>query len=502
MIIRRSLITSCCVVLTSGIIGAAEVSVSNVEELRRAVAEAKPGTTILIAPGEYQGGHHFRGLKGEPNAPIVIRGADAKNPPIIRGRNTAFQFSAIAHVEVSDLILTGATDNGLNIDDGGDFANPSHHVALRNLVVRDVGPEGNHDGIKLSGIEDFVVEDCLLERWGAGGSGIDMVGCHRGVIQNCTFRHNGNEGSNGVQAKGGTSEVAIRHCRFENAGERSINLGGSTGLQFFRPKPQGYEAKDLLVEDCTFLGSSTPVAFVGVDGAIVRRNTIYAPRRWVFRVLQETRAPGFVPSRNGQFTDNLIAYRSDEMSVPINIGPDTAPETFTVARNAWYCLDNPKRPIPKLPIPETGGIHLDASPFRDADRADLRPPADAPPRPFGARERAQGSKAPDRSASAIANPSTLKEGQRCLIELKPEKDARNASVSITYGGVIAKADDNGLALTVSTMTRQEVQDSPLSGVPILNRLTRNIGIANPKPGDKDAEVWIPAEKIDSVRVLR
>jgi len=385
-LIRRSLMASCCVILISGIVGAAEVSVSSVEELRRAVAEAKPGTTILIAPGEYEGGHHFRGLKGEPDAPIVIRGADAGNPPVFKGRNNAFQFSEIAHVEIRDLVLTGATENGLNIDDGGDLANPSHHLALRNLVVRDVGPGGNHDGIKLSGIVDFVVEDCLLERWGAGGSGIDMVGCHRGVIQNSTFRHNEGEGSNGVQAKGGTSEVAIRHCRFENAGERAINLGGSTGLQFFRPKPQGYEGKDLLVEDCVFLGSSSPMAFVGVDGAIVRHNTIYAPKRWAFRILQETKAPGFVPSRNGRFTDNLIAYRSDEMTIPINIGPDTAPETFTVARNAWYCIDDPQRPIPRLSIPQTDAVHLVDPPFRDAARGDLRPRPDAPPRPFGARE--------------------------------------------------------------------------------------------------------------------
>lgn len=361
---------------------------SNVDELRRAVDEAGPGTSILIAPGDYQGGHHFRGLKGEPGSPIVIRGADAKNPPVFQGRNSAFQLSGIAHVEISNLILTGAVDNGLNIDDGGDFANPSHHVVLRNLIVRDVGPEGNHDGIKLSGIVDFVVENCFLERWGAGGSGIDMVGCHRGVIQNCTFRHNEGEGSSGIQAKGGTSDIAIRHCRFENAGDRALNLGGSTGLAFFRPKPQGYEAKDLLVEDCTFLGGETPMAFVGVDGAIARRNTIYAPKKWAFRILQETKAPGFVPSRNGQFIDNIIAYRSDEMTIPINIGPDTAPETFTVARNAWYCIDAPERPAPELPIPETDGIHLDASPFRDAESGDLRPPADAPPRPFGAREAA------------------------------------------------------------------------------------------------------------------
>ena len=295
------------------------------------------------------------------------------------------QLSDVAHVELIDLVVEGATGNGINIDDGGTFDTPSHHVVLRGLVVRDVGPTGNRDGIKLSGVDDFRVEGCTLERWGAGGSGIDMVGCHRGEITGCTFRHGDSTGDSGVQAKGGSSEVAIRRCRFEHSGQRAVNLGGSTGMAFFRPRPQGYEAKDITVEDCTFIGSMTPVAFVGVDGATVRHNTIYRPRRWGFRILQETRQPGFVPSRNGQFTDNLIAFRSDEMTVPVNIGPGTAPETFTLARNAWYCLDAPERSRPNLPIAEADGVYGADPGFRDAEGGDLRPRPDGPASRAGAR---------------------------------------------------------------------------------------------------------------------
>ena len=44
------------------------------------------------------------------------------------------------------------------------------------------------------------------------------------------------------------------------------------------------------------------------------------------------------------------------MTLPVNIGPGTAPETFVLARNAWYCLDAPERSRPRLPIPEAEGI--------------------------------------------------------------------------------------------------------------------------------------------------
>jgi len=351
------------------------VSVTDTEGLRRALAGARAGTTIRLAPGTYRGGLSARGLLGEPGRPIILEAADSERPPVIEGAGTGLHLSNPTHVELRHLVLAGASGNGLNIDDGGSFESPARQIVLSGLVVRDVGPQGNRDGIKLSGVDDFRVEGCTVERWGSDGSGIDMVGCHKGTITGCTFRHDDTVGATGVQAKGGSSDILIKRCRFEHAGSRAVNLGGSTGLEFFRPRPQGYEAKDITVEDCTFVGSPAAVAFVGVDGAVVRHNTIYRPRRYALRVLQETRVPGFVPCRNGQFTDNLIAFRAGEMAQPINVGPDTAPETFVLARNAWYCLDEPERSRPTLPIPEADGIYGRDPQFQDAERGDfqLRP---------------------------------------------------------------------------------------------------------------------------------
>jgi len=354
------------------------VTVSNAQELRQAIAQAEPGTTVLMAPGAYEGGFYFHDLNGTPDAPIIIAAADPKHPPVIQGGGNCFHFANVSYVELHNLILSGARGNGLNIDDGGTFETPAHHIVLRGLVVRDVGPEGNRDGIKLSGVDDFRVENCTIERWGSGGSGIDMVGCHRGVIKDCTFRHGDDTGGNAVQTKGGSRDVVIRSCRFEHAGSRAINIGGSTGLQFFRPKPEGYEAKDITVEGCTFIGSSAPVAFVGVDGAIVRFNTIYRPKRWILRILQETREPEFVPSRNGQFISNIIAFRSDEVVTTVNIGSATAPETFKFAKNFWYCLDDPARSGPSLPVPEMDGIYGKDPLFQDAEKGDLRLKPDSP----------------------------------------------------------------------------------------------------------------------------
>lgn len=333
------------------------VRVRDTGQLRRALSSATPGTQILLAPGTYDGGLHVTGVEGAEGRPIVVAAADPRNPPVISGGGTGLHLVQPAHLELRDLVVTGARSNGINIDDGGTFATPAHHIVLSGLAVRNIGPDGNRDGIKLSGLDHFRVERCTIERWGSGGSGIDMVGCHEGVIEACTFRHGDQEGGSGVQAKGGSRDVTVRRSRFEHAGHRAVNLGGSTGLRFFRPKVQGYEAKGITVEGCVFVGSQVPIAFVGVDGATVRFNTIYRPTAWVLRVLQETRAEGFVPSRNGVFTDNLIVFRSAELRTHVNIGSGTAPETFRFARNLWYCEDNPARSRPSLPSTETEGVY-------------------------------------------------------------------------------------------------------------------------------------------------
>jgi parallel beta helix pectate lyase-like protein len=374
--------------LTAAIAAAAppatKITVHNSDELRRALAAARPGSRILLAPGTYRGGLYMENVRGAAGRPIVVAAADPAHPPVILGGETGIQLSDPAYLELRGLTFTEATGNGLNINDGGTFQTPAHHIVLRDLTVTDVGPSGNRDGIKLSGVDDFRVENCRVIRWGDDGSAIDMVGCHQGLIQGCLFRHGDATGASGVQMKGGSASVTLRRCRFEHAGQRSVNLGGSTDLPYFRPKPQGYEGKELTVEGCTFIGSQAPFAFVGVDGATVRFNTVFRPKRWVLRILQETTAPGFVRCRRGLFTDNLVLFHSHELAGAANVGPQTAPQTFRFARNWWYAMDAPARSAPSLPTPEKAGVIGRDPRLRDLEHGDLRPRAGSPAAKVGA----------------------------------------------------------------------------------------------------------------------
>lgn len=360
-ILRAKILITLCW-LAGACAHAADVKVNNAAELRAALAAAKPGTRLVLAGGNYGDGFHFANLRGEAGRPIVIAAADPKQPPVFGNGKVGLHLSNPAHIELRDLVFTKLAHNGLNIDDGGAKGASARGVVLHGLRISDIGGDGNHDGIKLSGIWDFRVTGCTIERWGTrGGSAIDMVGCHNGAIEGNTIRHLDSDPPNcsGVQGKGGTSDLVIRGNRFEHAGGRAVNLGGSTGLEHFRPAlvagGEHAEARNLRVEGNTFVGSAAPVAFVGVDGAVVRFNSIERPGRWAVRILQENQSPGFVACRNGEFTDNTIVFDSGRGTV--NVSGGTAPQTFKFARNWWYCTDRPDRSRPQLPTPEAGGVY-------------------------------------------------------------------------------------------------------------------------------------------------
>ncbi|OQB85950.1 MAG: hypothetical protein BWX88_01350 [Planctomycetes bacterium ADurb.Bin126] len=330
-----------------------ETTVRTTQELRRAAQAARPGDVIRIAPGDYAGGIYLSNLAGREGQPVVIRGADPARPPTFAGGGSeGWHLSDCKHLTLGDIVVKGYSGNGINIDDGGSFDTPAHHIVLENVTVLETGPRGNHDALKMSGVDQFAVRNCRFEAW--GGSAIDMVGCHKGVVDSCRFvGRQGFSQDNGVQTKGGTTGILIQGCTFERAGQRAINLGGSTGLAFFRPKAEDFEARDITVAGNRFVGGMAHVAFVTSQGGHVHHNTFYLPEKWLLRILQEMPAP-FKPAAGGVFEKNLIVY-DRRMNPTVNVGPRTAPQTFTFRSNAWFATHG-ARP-PGLPVAESGGLY-------------------------------------------------------------------------------------------------------------------------------------------------
>lgn len=298
-----------------------------------AALSAVPGDTIFIHVGSYGGTFWIENLNGTESAPITIMG-ESEEQTVFDGGTESVHFSDCSYLQIENFTVTGQTGNGMNIDDGGTMDTPTHHIKLERITFRTMNATGNNDMLKLSGLEDFEIRECSFSQGSAGGSGIDMVGCHRGLIMLCGFQ---DMGSNAIQAKGGTQHIRIERNRFVNAGARGINLGGSTGLDFFRPHNAPFEAADLQVYANIFDGSQAPVAYVGSVRVDVANNLIRNPGKWIFRILQETTEPEgrFVACGQNLFRNNIILYSSENRPT-VNIGPNTDAASFTVTHNVCY----------------------------------------------------------------------------------------------------------------------------------------------------------------------
>ena len=271
----------------------------------------------------------------------------------MKAGSEGLHLSDISYVKIQDITFTGQTGNSMNIDDAGTMETPAHHVLVWGCDFKNMGAQGNNDFLKLSGLDSFEVVNCSFRNGAAGGSGIDMVGCHFGIVRNCTFD---SLGSNCIQMKGGTRYMRIENNMFRNGGQRALNLGGSTGLAFFRPMDAPHEAADISVYANVFIKSQAPVAFVGSERVDVANNTFYLPEKWVMRILQETvDTSRFVPCRNGMFRNNII-YFSSAVTTHVNIGSNTSPETFLFSHNLWYNTSNPSSSTPGLPTAESNAI--------------------------------------------------------------------------------------------------------------------------------------------------
>lgn len=336
---------------------------SNVAE---AAPTAGPGDTLLIHEGTYAGGQFIYDLQGTNDQWITLKNAPGETV-IFQGSTEAFHFIDPAYVRVSGLIFEQQTGNGVNCDDGGDYETPARHMLFDNCIFRNMNASGNNDLLKLSGLDSFEVRNCQFINGASGGSGVDMVGCHYGTFTDNYFE---NMGSNSFQVKGGSAHIRIERNFFRNGGQRTLNLGGSTGLAFFRPDTAHYEAANIQVYSNIIVGSWAAVAYVGSVNVEVVNNTIYLPENWVIRILQETVDPErFLECGDNSFINNLV-YLNNGLSTETNIGPNTRPETFTFSNNLWYNEDNTSWSGPNIPVTDENMI-LNQNPGLENPAEDL-----------------------------------------------------------------------------------------------------------------------------------
>jgi len=348
-----------------------KVSVSDIAGLDAALREPQTGDTIILASGRYElDGNEYKYLFGNNLRNVTIRSQDPTNPAIIDGNGLGrvVLFRSPQGLILENLVIQNMTEGGLNIDDNDDNGEipkpwkPASKIVLRNLIVRNVGANGgNIDGIKLSGLRDFHIDNVQVSNWGDGGSAIDMVGCHEGIIEASQFRSTyKNILTTGLVTKGGSKNITIRNNRFElpKGYGGAVKLGGSTspGLFRFARGESGYEASNITVEDNVVLGGRSTFSYVNIEAGLVQRNIIYKPSDWVIRILNEAEVDDLTFARKGKFLNNIIVF-DKQLKTAVNIGEKTEADSFIFKGNHWYNVDYPNKSKPLLPSIEVNGVY-------------------------------------------------------------------------------------------------------------------------------------------------
>lgn len=336
-----------------------------------ALAVAQPGTQVRIARGTYAAVGSVRDLRGRAGAPIAIVG-DGGVVIDAGGEGSGLHLADPRHLVIENIAIRNAVPHGLSIDDGGTYATPAQHIVLRKLSFSRIGDGGNNDCLKMSGVDDFHIEGSRFAGCNRG-EGIDMVGCHRGVITGNTFA---DMPGIAVQTKGGSADVLVHGNRFVRIGQRAINAGGSTGEPWFRPLDARHEAERIrmtanVIEDT----GSAPVTFSGCFDCVFANNTIFDPGDYAARIVEEN--PARLAGERGYFINNIVIFRGRAPRGLVDVREGTKPATFTFAANLWYAPDDPSFERPVLARDLPAEVHPLPSRNPGLDR-DLRPRRGSP----------------------------------------------------------------------------------------------------------------------------
>jgi hypothetical protein len=241
--------------------GPGEQVVDTVEEIRAALATAKPGSVIRVADGSYEFKPRLvASANGTAKAPITLRGS---RDAILRTKNTSGDYGlhvtgdywrvegvTVAHA-TKGIVLDGSVGtviDGVEVYDIGDegvhFRSCSSDGVLRRSSIHDTGRnspqygEGVYVGSANSNWSSFRCTD-RVEGGSGKGDNTERVLIEDNVISDTT--------AEGVDLKEGTDSGTLRRNQFRRTGASGLNSADSA----VDAKGNGWVIEDNVVSEST-----------------------------------------------------------------------------------------------------------------------------------------------------------------------------------------------------------------------------------------------------------
>ena len=205
------------------------IYVTNTEELKSALENAKAGDEIVLSEGEYiytgstPKGRMFTGSgEGLEKNPIIIRSENPDNPAVLSGSSTSSSYVLTVTGdwwEIKNLKITNA-QKGIILDN-------SNHTKISGCEVYNIGSEGIHfrDNSSYCLAENCYVHDTGVVSPGYGeavyiGSAKSTTGygfdCHYNTVRSCKLGPN--VAAEHIDVKEYTIGTVIENCIFDGTG--------------------------------------------------------------------------------------------------------------------------------------------------------------------------------------------------------------------------------------------------------------------------------------------
>lgn len=224
--------------LLSGEIQTNKIYVSDTEELKTALENAKAGDEIILAEGEYiysgstPNGYMFTGsADGTEENPVIIRSENPEKPAVISGSSTSENYAFSIQGDwwkIKNIKITNA-QKGIVLDN-------SNHTEIIGCEVYNIGSEGIHfrDNSSYCLAENCYVHDTGVVSQGYGeavyvGSAKSTTGygyeCNYNTVRNC--RLGPNVAAEHVDIKEYTTGTTVENCTFDGTGMSGENYSKS-----------------------------------------------------------------------------------------------------------------------------------------------------------------------------------------------------------------------------------------------------------------------------------
>jgi hypothetical protein len=298
---------------------------SNIQE---AASSIKPGDTVYLHAGAYNGYQFITNLKGNDEGWITITRYGNDEITIAGG----WQFSMCEYLVFKKLTFkaTPALPGRLfHVENGGSCETQSNHIIVDSCKFSGVTDANAISAFKFGGVDFFTVSNCVF-RDIPNCSTIDFNVCHNGVIK-CNSITNCQTGGH---IKGGASNITMERNQFDNASSEpwvAFELGGDTGAQFYCPEDK-FEVKNLKFYSNIVMGGYRGLALSSARDCSVMNNTFYNCGQATLRFLNTS---VLYPNLSGNVVKNNIFSFGESAYINGSTQPADAAD---VSNNIYYSI--------------------------------------------------------------------------------------------------------------------------------------------------------------------